>query len=47
MGKQVTIVLDEKLLKKIRSIQTKKMQRTNKSVSFSKTVSELLEQRLK
>ncbi len=40
--KRVTIVLHDKLVKKIREIQAKKLRRTTKAVSFSSVINEIL-----
>lgn len=40
--KRVTIILHDKLVKKIRDIQATKLRRSNKSVSFSGVISEIL-----
>ncbi len=47
MGIRVTIVLDEVLVKKLRNIQSKKISKSNKSVSFSKVINEELRKALK
>jgi len=47
MKKRITIVLDDKLYKKLRVIQAKEIQKTNKSVSFSKIINKLLQKGLK
>jgi len=41
-GKRVTIVLDDSLAKKLRIIQSKKISKSNKSVSFSNVINEEL-----
>ena len=45
--KRVTIVLDDSLAKKLRVIQSKKISKSNKSVSFSKVINEELRKALK
>ena len=40
--KRATIVLNDKLVKKIHEIQAKKIRRSNKSVSFSGVINEIL-----
>ncbi len=47
MGKRKTIMLDDALEKKIRTIQAKKLRDENKSVSFSQVVNLVLEEGLK
>ena len=47
MAKRVTIVIDDDLDKKIRMIQAKMIQATSSSVSYSKTINELLEKGVK
>jgi len=42
MAKRVTIMLDDDLDKKLRVIQAKLIQSTNKSVSFSEVINETL-----
>ena len=44
---RITIVLDDKLLFKLRDIQSKKMQTSVKTVSFSSIVNEQLAEHLK
>jgi len=38
MSKRVTLVLDDDLVKKLRIIQSKKIVKSNKSISFSSVV---------
>lgn len=45
MAKRVTIMLDDDLDKKLRMIQAKLIQSTNKSVSFSEVINETLRKR--
>lgn len=42
MGKRVTIVLDEEIYEKLRKLQAKMIQDSNKSVSFSRVINENL-----
>ena len=45
--KRVTIVLDDSVAKKLRVIQSKKISKSNKSVSFSSVINEELRKALK
>ena len=47
MGKRITIVLDDALLKKLREIQSKMLIKSNDSVSFSKVVNTTLRKCIK
>ncbi len=47
MGKRVTIVLKEDLVKRIRTLQAKRIKNSQSSVSFSKTVSDVVEKGLR
>ena len=47
MGKRVTIMIDDDLNKKIRLRQSKIIQQTQSSHSFSKTLNEVLRKTLK
>jgi hypothetical protein len=47
MSKRVTIMIDDDLDKKIRLIQAKKIQDTNKIVSFSEIINDTLRKNLK
>jgi predicted transcriptional regulator len=47
MSKRVTIVLDDDLVKKLRTIQSKKITKSKASVSFSSIVNEELRKSLK
>jgi hypothetical protein len=47
MAKRVTVMIDDDVDKKIRMIQAKMIQTTSGSVSYSKTVNELLEKGIK
>lgn len=40
---RTTIIIDEKILAKVRQIQAKQIVKTNKSISLSKIINELLE----
>jgi len=46
MGKRVTIVLDEVLVKKLRIIQSKMISKSANSVSFSRVINEILRKAL-
>ncbi|MCV0401958.1 MAG: hypothetical protein K5777_08310 [Nitrosopumilus sp.] len=47
MGKRITLVLDDDLITKLRKIQSEKIQKENRSVSFSEIVGEVLTKKLK
>jgi len=47
MGKRVTIVFDDELIKKLRIIQSKKLAKSECSVSFSRVVNDLVRDSLK
>ena len=47
MAKRITIMLDEDLDKKLRSLQAKAIQNTTSSVSFSSVLNETLRTSLK
>ncbi len=47
MARRVTIMIDDDLDKKLRSIQAKAIQSTTISVSFSKVINEILRKQLK
>jgi hypothetical protein len=47
MGKRITIVLDEDLIKKLHEIQAKQIKESTKSVSLSGVISETLKKGLK
>jgi hypothetical protein len=47
MSKRVTIVLDDVLVKKLRIIQSKKIAKSEKAISFSGTVNDELRKALK
>ena len=47
MGKRVTVVLDEDLVKRLHEIQAKIIKDTTKSVSFSQVLNETVRKNLK
>ncbi len=47
MAKRITVVLDDELVKKLRNIQSKKIIKSKKSVSFSSVINEELRKSLK
>jgi hypothetical protein len=47
MAKRITIVLDDQLVKKLRIIQSKKISKSKKSVSFSSVINEELRKAIK
>jgi len=47
MIRRVTITLDPRLESKIRNLQAKKITETNKAISFSHIINEILKQGLK
>jgi len=47
MPKRITVVLDDDLVKKLRIIQSKKVSKSKKSVSFSSVTNEELRKALK
>ncbi len=47
MPKRITVVLDDELDKKLRIIQSKKIRKSKKSVSFSSVINEELRKSLK
>ncbi len=47
MGRRITIVLDEELVKKLRVIQSKMIAQSSSHVSFSKVINEKLRKALK
>ncbi len=47
MGKRITIVLDEDLLKKLHEMQAKQIKESTKSVSFSRVLNEVLSKSIK
>ncbi len=42
MGKRITIILDDDLLKKLHEIQAKQIKDSTKSVSFSRVLNEVV-----
>jgi len=47
MPKRITVVLDDELVKKLRNVQSKKIRKSKKSVSFSSVINEELGKSLK
>jgi len=47
MGKRITIVLDDDLLKKLREKQAKLIKESVKSVSFSSVINQILHKSIK
>ncbi len=47
MAKRITVVLDDQLVKKLRNIQSKKISKSKKSVSFSSVVNDELRKAIK
>ncbi len=47
MPKRITVVLDDQLVKKLRIIQSEKVKKSKKSVSFSSVINEELRKALK
>ncbi len=47
MGKRITIILDDDLLKKLHYIQAKLIRESEKSVSFSRVMNDILRKALK
>jgi len=47
MHKRITVVLDDELVKKLRNVQSKKISKSKKSVSFSSVINEELRKSLK
>ena len=47
MGKRITIVLDEDILKKLREKQAKLLTKSLKSISFSSVINETLRKGIK
>jgi predicted RNase H-related nuclease YkuK (DUF458 family) len=46
MAKRITIMLDEENVKNLRNLQAKMLKESNKSVSFSKVINEVIKKRL-
>jgi hypothetical protein len=47
MAERITIMLDEDLVRKLRNRQAKTLKETNKSISFSKVLNEVIRESLK
>jgi len=47
MSKRITIVLDDDNIKKLRTIQAKKIKESDKSVSFSRVINDVLRKKLR
>jgi len=47
MAKRITVVLDDQVVKKLRIIQSKKISKSTKHVSFSRVINEELRKALK
>ena len=47
MGKRITIILDDDLVKKLHEIQAKQIKETSGSVSFSAVLNEMVRKNLK
>ncbi len=47
MPKRITVVFDDELVKKLRNIQSKKISKSKKSVSFSSVINDELRKSLK
>ena len=47
MGKRITIILDDDLLKKLHEIQAKQIKDSTKSVSFFRVLNEVVRKSLK
>jgi hypothetical protein len=47
MGKRVTVMIDDNLLKKLRRIQANQIKESAKSISFSSVINQILEKELK
>jgi len=47
MSKRITVVLDDELVKKLRNLQAKMINKSSKSVSFSRVINEVLRKALK
>jgi len=46
MSRRITIVLDDDNIKKLRTIQAKKIRESEKSVSFSRVINDVLRKKL-
>jgi len=47
MSRRITIVLDDDNIKKLRTIQAKKIKESDKSVSFSRVINDVLRKNLR
>ena len=47
MGKRITIVLDDDLVKKLREKQAKLIKQSQKAISFSRVINQILHKSLK
>jgi len=47
MANRITVVLDDDNIKKLRMLQAKKIKESNKSVSFSRVINDVLRKKLK
>jgi len=47
MAKRITVVLDDELVKKLRNVQSKKISKSKKSISFSRVINDELRKVLK
>ncbi len=47
MSRRITIVLDDDNIKKLRTIQAKKIKESDKSVSFSRVINDVLRKKLR
>jgi len=47
MARRITVVFDDEIVKKLRNIQSKKISKSKKSVSFSSVINEELRKSLK
>ncbi len=47
MGKRITVVIDEELVKKLHEMQARQIRESGKSVSFSRVLNELVRKNLK
>jgi len=47
MAKRITVVLDDELVKKLRNVQSMKIRKSKKSVSFSSVINDELRKSLK
>jgi len=46
MSERITIILDDDNIKKLRTIQAKKIKESTKSVSFSRVINDVLRKKL-